>query len=126
MCLRLGGAFDWTKEAAAYRDKVLVKLAAFGLDVRDKIRVERMLTPRDLERLTGARRGALYGTSSNDRFNALRRPHNRAKAIKGLYFAGGTTHPGGGVPMVTLSGKVAARMVIEDEAKEVKSGKLES
>ncbi len=113
----LDGKFDWTKEAAEYRDKVLAKLAAFGLDVRDKIRVERRLTPLDLERMTGARRGALYGTSSNDRLNALRRPHNRAKGIKGLYFAGGTTHPGGGVPMVTLSGKVAARMVLEDENK---------
>jgi phytoene desaturase len=107
--------FDWTKEAAGYRDKVLAKLARFGLDVRDKIRVERMLTPLDLERLTGAQGGALYGTSSNNRFNALRRPHNRAKDVKGLYFAGGTTHPGGGVPLVILSGKVAARMVIEDE-----------
>ena len=113
----LGSGFDWTKAAAGYRDRVLAKLAAFGLDVRDKIRVERMLTPLDLERLTGARGGALYGTSSNDRFNALRRPHNRAKDIKGLYFAGGTTHPGGGVPLVILSGKVAARMVLEDEKK---------
>jgi phytoene dehydrogenase-like protein len=111
----LGEGFDWTKQAASYRDKVLAKLAAFGLDVRAKIRVERMLTPLDLERLTGARGGALYGTSSNDRFNALRRPHNRAKDVKGLYFAGGTTHPGGGVPLVILSGKVAARMVIEGE-----------
>ena len=111
----LGTGYDWAKEAAGYRDRVLAKLVAFGLDVRDKIRAERMLTPLDLERLTGARRGALYGTSSNDRLNALRRPHNRAKGIKGLYFAGGTTHPGGGVPLVMLSGKVAARMVIEDE-----------
>ncbi|MEO8395708.1 MAG: phytoene desaturase family protein [Chloroflexota bacterium] len=110
----LGSGFDWTKEAAGYRDRVLAKLAQFGLDVRDRIRAERMLTPIDLERLTGARHGALYGTSSNDRFNALRRPHNRAKDVKGLYFAGGTTHPGGGVPLVILSGKVAARMVIED------------
>lgn len=110
----LGKSFDWTAQAGAYRDRVLATLARFGYDVRDQIRVERMLTPRDLERLTGARRGALYGTSSNDRFNALRRPHNRAREVRGLYFAGGTTHPGGGVPMVTLSGGVAARMVMED------------
>jgi phytoene dehydrogenase-like protein len=111
----LGEAFDWSAQASAYRDKVLATLAMFGYDLRGKIRVERMLTPLDLERLTGARRGALYGTSSNDRFNALRRPHNRAPDVRGLYFAGGTTHPGGGVPMVTLSGKVAARMVMEDK-----------
>ena len=111
----LDGTFSWEQAAAGYREKVLAKLALFDLDVRAKIRAERMLTPNDLERLTGARHGALYGTSSNDRFNALRRPHNRAKNVKGLYFAGGTTHPGGGVPLVILSGKVAARMVIEDE-----------
>ena len=110
----LGAAFDWTAQASAYRHRVLGTLAKFGFDNRDEIRVEQMLTPLDLERLTGARRGALYGTSSNDRFNALRRPHNRAPDVRGLYFAGGTTHPGGGVPMVTLSGRVAARMVMED------------
>ena len=99
---------------SAYRDKILARLADYGFDARGHIRAEQMLTPRDLERLTGARGGALYGASSNDRFNALRRPHNRAPDVRGLYFAGGTTHPGGGVPMVTLSGKVAARMVLED------------
>ena len=106
--------FDWATQAAAYREHVLERLAASGVDVRRKIRVEKRLTPVDIERLTGARRGALYGTSSNDKFNALRRPHNRARDVRGLYFAGGTTHPGGGVPMVTLSGKVAANMLLAD------------
>ncbi len=108
--------FDWTKGRGILRERVLRRLAAFGLDIRSKIRSERLLTPLDLERMSGARRGALYGQSSNDRFSALRRPHNRARDIKGLYFAGGTTHPGGGVPMVALSGKVAAGMVLEDVA----------
>ncbi len=110
----LSDAYDWSANAGSYRARVLDMLAARGLDVRGAIRAERMLTPLDLERLTGARRGALYGTSSNDRFNALRRPHNRALDVRGLYFAGGTTHPGGGVPMVTLSGAAAARMVVKD------------
>ncbi len=110
----LDGRFDWAREAGAYRDRVLAKLAAFGFDLRDQIRVERQFTPVDLERLTGARRGALYGTSSNDRFGAFRRPPNRAPDLHGLYFAGGTTHPGGGVPLVTLSGAAAARMVLAD------------
>jgi phytoene desaturase len=89
-------------------------MAAFGFEVRGTIRSERMLTPHDLERMTGARRGALYGISSNDRFNALRRPHNRAPDVRGLFFCGGTAHPGGGVPMVTLSGKAAAEMVLKE------------
>jgi phytoene desaturase len=112
----LSDAYDWGANAADYRARVLERLAARGLDVRDNIRVQRTLTPVDLERLTGAKRGALYGTSSNDRLNALRRPHNRARDVRGLYFAGGTTHPGGGVPMVTLSGAAAARMAVADLA----------
>lgn len=110
----LGPAFDWERQASAYRDRVLATLGRFGIDLTGKIRSERLITPVDLERLTGARRGALYGTSSNDRFNALRRPHNRCPDVPGLYFAGGTTHPGGGVPMVTLSGKVAAALAVRD------------
>lgn len=110
----LGPQFDWQREAVAYRDRVLDRLAAHGVDLRDKIRVERILTPRDLERLTGAARGALYGASPNSRWAAFRRPHNRCPDLPGLYFAGGTTHPGGGVPMVMLSGKVAAELVLED------------
>jgi len=109
----LGPQFDWSTQAENYREQVLARLARFGLDVREHIRVEKMLTPVDLERLTGARRGALYGASSNSMWAAFRRPHNRAPNVAGLYFAGGTTHPGGGVPMVTLSGKVAAQMVLE-------------
>ncbi len=108
--------FDWAAQAGRYRDRVLDRLAAMGLNVRGRIRAEQVLTPHDLERMNGARRGALYGQSSNDRFSALRRPHNRAADVQGLYFAGGTTHPGGGVPMVTLSGRVAARMALADRA----------
>lgn len=110
----LGSAFDWAREGAGYRDHVLKSLAQFGFDVRGKIRAERVLTPVDLERMTAARRGALYGISSNDRLNALRRPHNRAPDVRGLYFAGGTAHPGGGVPLVILSGAAAARMALDD------------
>ena len=108
------GHFDWQREAPAYRDRVLQTLADFGVDVRDRIRHEKILTPLDIRTISGAWRGALYGVSSNKALNAFRRPANRAKNVKNLYFAGGTTHPGGGVPMVTLSGKVAAEMVAQD------------
>lgn len=110
----LSDRFDWAANAEPYRQLVLRRLAEAGYDIRDKIRVERILTPLDLERLTGAHRGALYGPSPNSKWTAFRRPHNRNPDLRGLYFAGGTTHPGGGVPMVTLSGKVAAEMVLED------------
>jgi phytoene desaturase len=110
----LGPGFDWVAQAENYREQILCRLAQFGLNIREHIQVEHRLTPIDLARLTGAQRGALYGASSNSALTAFRRPHNRAQNLNGLYFAGGTTHPGGGVPMVMLSGRVAANMVLED------------
>jgi phytoene desaturase len=110
----LGAAFDWKTQEAAYRTHVLETLARYGLDIRTRIRSEQRLTPADIQRLTGAWRGALYGISSNQALNAFRRPHNRCPDVKQLYFAGGTTHPGGGVPMVTLSGKVAAELALAE------------
>ncbi len=111
----LDGRFVWDEaNTAAYRDRVLATMAAHGFDVRGRVRTMHTLTPADLERLSGARRGALYGAGSNDRFSALRRPHNRDPLVRGLYFAGGTAHPGGGVPMVTLSGAAAAAVLLED------------
>lgn len=107
----LGPAYDWSTQAQAYRDHVLATLARKGLDVRSSIDSERILTPHDIATRTGAHRGALYGISSNNPLNAFRRPHNRAVDIAGLYFAGGTTHPGGGVPMVTLSGMLVADLI---------------
>jgi len=110
----LGPAYDWERNARSYRDLVLERLAAAGYDVREAIEYEQIITPHDIERMSGARRGALYGASSNNRWAAFLRPHNRAEGIRGLYFAGGTAHPGGGVPMVTLSGKAASRCLLED------------
>lgn len=111
-----GRNFDWANQAENYRDRVLETLAAAGIDVRHRICSQRILTPLDIAEISGAWQGALYGISSNQPLNAFRRPHNRCPDVRGLYFAGGTTHPGGGVPMVTLSGKVAAEMVLRDLA----------
>ena len=115
----LSGKIDWQSANALYRQLILDKLAAAGFDIRDKIQHERILTPHELETMSGAWNGALYGPSANSKWTAFRRPHNRSKEVKGLYFAGGTTHPGGGVPMVTLSGKVAADMVLEDLQRQI-------
>lgn len=111
----LSPRWDWQAGAAGYAARVLDLLAQRGLDIRSQIVYQKILTPLDLQNLTGARRGALYGASSNNRWAAFRRPHNRCPDLRGLYFAGGATHPGGGVPMVTLSGKVASQLLLEDE-----------
>ena len=60
--------------------------------------------------------GSIYGLSSNARMAPFTRPGNRSKKIQGLYYVGGSTHPGGGVPLVMLSGKIVAELVEEDNA----------
>lgn len=110
----LGSAWNWQAQRKGYRQRVLDLLAQRGYDVRDQIEVERVWTPVELEEMSGAYRGALYGASSNNRWAAFRRPHNRNLHIRGLYFAGGTVHPGGGVPMVILSGLTATKLLMED------------
>ena len=110
----VGPNFDWEVQAADYKELLLNQLSNRGYHLRQDLRYESTITPIDLQKETGTWRGALYGSSSNNRWAAFRRPHNRDKDIRGLYFVGGSTHPGGGVPMVTLSGKVVAEMVLED------------
>jgi phytoene desaturase len=110
----LGPHYDWSAQADAYQELLLDRLSERGYDLRPVLRYQAMITPRDLQHETGGWLGALYGASSNNRWAAFRRHHNRHKRLRGLYFVGGSTHPGGGVPMVMLSGKVAAEMVFAD------------
>jgi 1-hydroxycarotenoid 3,4-desaturase len=58
--------------------------------------------------------GALYGQASHGWQASFSRPGSRSKKIGALYFAGGSVHPGAGVPMAALSGRLAAACVIED------------
>lgn len=71
-------------------------------------------SPTDLAGAFPGSRGAIYGAASNDRFAAFRRPPNRVRAIPGLYLASGSAHPGGGLPMVALSGMAAADCLAAD------------
>jgi phytoene desaturase len=106
---------DWAKEAKPYRDLIIKKLADFGLeDLEQAIDFEQIITPSDFEIKYRANRGSIYGISSNGVFSAFLRVPNRSREIKNLYFAGGATHPGGGIPLVLLSGKMAAQMIAEN------------
>jgi 1-hydroxycarotenoid 3,4-desaturase len=65
------------------------------------------------QRFPGSR-GSLYGAASNTQLAAFQRPPNRVAALPGLYLASGSAHPGGGMPMVTQSGRAAAAAVLND------------
>lgn len=106
----------WDSEKDDYRDLVMRRLESFGLtDLRSSVEYEHLITPADFESIYRAHRGSIYGLSSNSPLSAFLRPPNRARHVRGLYFAGGTTHPGGGIPLVLLSGKMAAELLIRDE-----------
>ncbi|MFT3785389.1 MAG: phytoene desaturase family protein [Tepidisphaeraceae bacterium] len=112
----LNGSLDWTTQKQRYRDQIVRTLETkCGLnDLSRRIVVESSWCPQDLASTYNAHAGSIYGISSNGIRNAFLRPPNRDKRIAGLYFAGGTTHPGGGLPLVALSGKIASQMVSED------------
>ena len=100
-------AVDWRRPglADAYGRHVLDVLARRGLDVRDRLAFLETRTPADLADSAGAPGGAIYGTAGG-----LIRPVNRGP-VDGLFLVGGSVHPGGGLPMVTLSAKLVAEQI---------------
>lgn len=111
----LGKEFDWATQTQSYRDLIIRQLTERGLtDLERHIEIEHMTTPQDFQDRYNAYRGAIYGTSSNSRFSAFLRPPNRSRDLDRLYFVGGSSHPGGGIPLVLLSGKIVAEMITEE------------
>jgi phytoene desaturase len=107
---------DWSKMFPAYRQVILDKLKrTAGLtDIEDHIVFEHHLTPQDIHDRYRVLNGAIYGLSSHGRFMGAFKPANRSSEIDGLYLAGGAAHPGPGMPMVLMSGWIAADSLDQD------------
>ena len=111
----LGPRVNWAREAGGYRDLVVRKLERMGLEqLNDHIDYERIIAPDDLQARYNAPGGEIYGLASNQTWTAFLRPPLRARGLRQLYFVGGGTHPGGGIPLVLLSGRAVAERVIAD------------
>jgi diapolycopene oxygenase len=109
---------DWERVKTAYRDRIVSMLERRGLGgLGESIEVEKIITPLDFARSYNAYRGSIYGTSSNSRASAYLRPPNRSRRYGNLYFAGGSSHPGGGIPLVLLSGGIVSDMVARDHGR---------
>lgn len=103
---------DWDTIIAKTRRQTLEKInRILDTDVEAVIENESILEPRTIQQKTASHLGALYGTSSNNPFAAFLRHPNFSKQIKGLYFCGGSVHPGGGIPLALLSAKIVAGMI---------------
>jgi diapolycopene oxygenase len=112
---------NWPDEVTRTRAAVLDRLSrALSQDIESEIEVESVMTPADIEERTGSRFGSLYGISSNSRMAAFLRHPNRSRRYPGLFFCGGGVHPGGGMPLVVLSGKITADLI----RREIRRGRL--
>ena len=108
------GGFDWRRGARDYGERVLDRIGEFGIDARDSLEVCEHFTPEDFARRDNAWRGTLYGYASHGVTSSFRRPPLRRRDLPGVYFVGGTTHPGGGVPLVLLSGRIVAERILRE------------
>ena len=84
--------------------------------MQSRIKVERILTPQDIHERYSVLNGAIYGLASHGRMFGAFKPGNRSRDLAGLYLAGGAAHPGPGMPMVLMSGWIAADTLDADVA----------
>lgn len=112
---------DWKEMLPRYRRTILDKLArtAGMADIEDRIVVEHTLTPRDIHERYRVLDGAIYGLASHGRVLGAFKPGNRSRQVGGLYLAGGSAHPGPGMPMALMSGWIAADTAHQDATRNV-------
>jgi len=102
----------WEALVERLREEAFDRLSkALGIDLKSLVNEQRVITPLEMERATGAVGGALYGPASNSRWSAFLRQANRDQRIKGLFYCGGTVHPGGGIPLCLHSAAITADLV---------------
>lgn len=108
---------DWKRMFAPYRRRILEKLKTCGgmPDIEERIVFESALTPQDIHERYRVLNGAIYGLASHGRFLGAFKPGNRSRDLEGLYLAGGSAHPGAGMPMALMSGWIAADALEHDE-----------
>ena len=104
-----------SEDYLAFRERVLVKLERMGLtDLRKHIVTEEYWTPHDIQARYYSNQGSIYGVVA-DRFRNLGfKVPQRSSELTNLYFVGGSVNPGGGMPMVTLSGQLVRDKILAD------------
>ncbi len=103
---------DWEQLKQEAKRSIISKLnRILKTDLEKLITTEHILDPMGIETDTSSYRGALYGAASNSKFAAFLRHPNFSRAIKNLYFCGGSVHPGGGIPLCLLSAKIVNDLI---------------
>ncbi len=109
---------QWESFKQQARKNIITKLnRILKTDIESLIICEEILDPVLIESKTSSYMGSLYGTSSNSTLAAFLRHPNFTNAIRGLYFVGGSVHPGGGIPLCLQSAKIMSELVTDDVKK---------
>jgi len=107
---------DWLKLRQIGRNSIIERLKKEGLeDIEEHIKFEICYLPQTWKSVFNVSRGSVFGSINHSIMQmGYFRPKNKHSKYKNLYFAGGSTHPGNGVPLVLLSAKLTSQRIIED------------
>jgi phytoene desaturase len=102
----------WEDAIPMLWERMATVLHARGIPIDDSdIVVRSVWTPETFERVYGMPGGSIYGLASHSYRTAFLRPSMRDRRVRGVYYVGGSTHPGGGTPMVVLSSKLVYNLI---------------
>ena len=112
----LKNTFEWNEEKKlSYKNKILNKIESFSKvsegSLTNHIKFCEIFAPDDFLKTYNSEHGSIYGLSSNSLYTLMKRPKNKSARFDNLYFVGGNTHPGGGVPLCFLSAKIVSKMI---------------
>ncbi|MEJ7797143.1 MAG: phytoene desaturase family protein [Solirubrobacteraceae bacterium] len=112
----LRSGVDWEREGDGLRDALVADLeATFGLDgLAASVTVEHRMTPLDFARELGAADGNAFALEPTLQQSAALRQPNRDRSLRGLYYVGGGTHPGAGIPGVLLGAQITTALITAD------------
>jgi len=109
---------DWSKIKEQTRKAVIDRLVRQGLDdIEEHIKFEICYTPESWESACNISRGSVFGSLGHNIFQmGYFRPHNRHDKYHNLYFVGGSTHPGNGIPNVLISAKLVSERIMSEHS----------
>ena len=115
---------DWDVLKKNTRMAIIKKLNQFGLDdIEDHIKFEICHTPENWEDACNISRGAVFGSLAHNLLQmGYFRPHNQHNRYKNLYFVGGSTHPGNGIPNVLISARLTSERILNNQINEFTKG----
>jgi phytoene desaturase len=107
---------DWTGLKTKARAAIINRLKTFGMeDIEKHIKFEICYTPNIWKNIYNISKGSVFGSLSHNIMQmGYFRPHNRHARYRNVYFVGGSTHPGNGVPLVLLSSKLVSERILKE------------